>query len=139
MQLPSITQLKPDIGIGNFKIWLYEKEAFEIGYAIIACSSANSCVFLEGYYVDLDGLRGWKYECEKLYKTFSGLAELSFYEPHVKARITLNEKGQGSLYVEINCPDSMTEEHKYTFEIDQTYIGPLIQDLTKVLSMHEAK
>lgn len=135
MQLPTITQQKPDISIGNFKIWLYEKEPNEsvFFYAGVSCSTPNSLVFIEGPYVDFDSLRAWKYECEQLYKNLSGSAVLSFYEPHVYARIILDKKGQGSLFVQICCPDTMSEEHTFTFEIDQTYVQFLLNDLTNLL------
>ena len=56
---------------------------------------------------------------------------LDCIEPYLEARVLLKD-GRGEFHVQIT-PDHMTEEHKYQFEIDQSYLSGLIRELENVL------
>ncbi|MCP4546590.1 MAG: hypothetical protein GY835_09020 [bacterium] len=69
-----------------------------------------------------------------MHRTLSGTAELGCIEPYLKARIEL-EDGAGNLVVEIT-PDYLMQQHRFTFEVDQSYLPELIRGLERLLQQY---
>lgn len=56
-------------------------------------------------------------------------------EPNLSASIEL-EDGRGFLTVNIT-PEALEQQHTFRFEVDQSYLPDLIQQLSNVVKKHE--
>lgn len=135
---------EPDLTIGNFKLWILGRqfpdaqEFWDANWLIVYARYTNtfSKVAIEGPYIHLSELAQWKIDCENLYATLSGKAELDCMEPNINVCITLNQRGQGELRVNIT-PDNVYEQHFFCENIDQSYLKSVITNLSKILTNYQ--
>ncbi len=59
-------------------------------------------------------------------------------EPYLKAKVVLDKLGNGTLVVNIT-PDHLMENHKFTFEVDQSYLLVVIRELKDIIDKYPIK
>ena len=75
---------------------------------------------------------------EILYRKLKGEAELPCLEPEFTVKLAAGNFGKINMTVEIT-PDHLNQEHKFVFEIDQSYLPAMIHGCKKVLSQYTIK
>jgi hypothetical protein len=68
-----------------------------------------------------------------LEKNLSGAATLESHEPDLKVIVTPTDRlGHVGFSVEIT-PDHMTQDHRFDFDADQTFLSPIVKQCEGVL------
>ena len=122
----------PDIEIAGLRIWVLGRQFGELRDSwdgdwinvLAECSSGDSRVRAAGAILHLSEIQRWLDDARDLHRTMNGAAALDTVEPYLKANIQLRD-GRGSLVVEIS-QDHLTQEHRFTFDIDQSYLPEVI-------------
>ena len=71
-------------------------------------------------------------------QTLSGEASLDCMEPELSIELRAQGLGHISMKVSIT-PDHLTQEHTFQFEVDQSYLGDLVDDCRKTLTEYPIK
>lgn len=80
----------------------------------------------------LSEIKRWADACERMYNTLSGETNLDCMEPGFSVQMRMEKLGHISLEVSIT-PDHLTQEHRFKFEVDQSYLAELVNDCRRVL------
>ena len=70
--------------------------------------------------------------------SLSGEAQLGCMEPELDLTLKMLKNGQIKMEVEIS-PDHLTQTHRFSFDIDQSYLPNLIRDCSKALDKYPIK
>ncbi len=90
------------------------------------CGSHGADVWTNGAILQVPDIARWLAALEEMNQSLSGEANLVSIEPELCVELQVKELGQISMRVEIT-PDHMTQEHSFQFEIDQSYLGSVIE------------
>jgi len=101
-------------------------------YVSARCDGPGSYASASGSFLRVPELAAWLVALKQMSKTLSGKADLETTEPNLALKMVINKLGQIDLSVSIT-PDHLTQDHRFDFEIDQSYLAPLIQQLEAVL------
>ena len=137
---------EPDIKISGLEIWIHgnefpdSRDYWDGNWMDITakCTSKNACVWVSGNILHLPDLEHLMTTTEKLYETLKGEAELPCIEPELSVKLRASNLGQIFMTVDIT-PDNLNQEHKFKFEIDQSYLPELISSCKKVLDRYKIK
>ncbi len=91
-----------------------------------------------GPWIHLSELEAWRGELEKMDRTICGTASLDCMEPNLKITVEAKKLGQLSVTVGIT-PDNVAQSHRFHFELDQTFLRPLISALSEILKKYPKK
>ena len=130
---------KPDLNMNRFKLWIHGRQYpnsddfWDGNWLNISayCGKSGASVYTNGAIVHLSEIEKWQNLCQDLNQSLSGIAELEFIEPNLVFKIEL-QKGSGSLEIRIT-PDHMNQDHRFTFEFDQSYLSSIILDCKEIL------
>ena len=136
----------PDIKLATLQIWVHSRQfpASEDYWdanwlnVTVHCSAQGANVWTGGAIIHLSELVGWVEGCEAMSRTLSGRASLECIEPNLSVQLRASPLGHIAMTVEIT-PDQLTQQHKFEFEVDQSYLARLIQDCRKVLGDYPIK
>ena len=100
------------------------------------CAAPGARVWVSGSVLGSTSLAAWAAECEALRDTLSGRAELHPLEPNL--RVLLEPAGRtGALLLAVAItPDHMSQEHRFEFAVDQSYLPQLLDDLRAILHQY---
>ncbi len=136
----------PDFCIGGFELWIYgrqfpDSDDYWDGNwldVIARCTAASSVVEAAGCILHLAELHGLMAECKQIYDTLAGEAKLECLEPNIGLKIKMKNGGHCELTVSIT-PDHLYQEHSFIFDLDQSYLPPLIKSLELILHSYPVK
>ncbi len=131
---------KPDLCIGSFKLWVHGREFPESDDywdgnwldVAVTCTGKSSVAHAEGSILHLSELQEWLDECKQIYTSLSGEAHLNCMEPNIDVKIRMKNRGCCELLVSL-AHDPLYETHSFVFDLDQSYLPPLIQNLETLL------
>lgn len=102
------------------------------------CDSGYSSVSVSGPILHLSELVGFKEQVERLNVALEGEARIDGIEPNLSVRISAQSRGRMELSVSIT-PDHLNEQHRFKFELDQSYLLPLIDQCRAILDAYPIK
>lgn len=129
----------PTFKLAGFSVWVLGRE-FESAEdyldgnwlrVLAHCGAPGADVRASGAILHLSEIQKWLDALVPLHATLNGSAELACIEPYLHAKVELKD-GRGTFALEIT-PDHLTQEHKFRFEVDQSYLPELIADLERLL------
>lgn len=137
---------KPDIKIAGLQIWIHEREFpnsndFWDGNwlrATVHCSADGAEVWVSGSILHLSEIDSWLQGLEKMSVDLSGKANLECMEPGLNVEMKMESLGQILMKVE-TTPDNLKQYHSFEFDIDQSYLLILTENLKNVLCKHQIK
>ena len=137
---------EPNIKISGLEIWIHgyqfpdSQDHWDGNWMDITakCTSKNACVWVSGNILHLPDLKLLMTTSEKLYINLKGEAELPCIEPELSVKLKARSLGQISMIVEIT-PNHLNQEHRFEFEIDQSYLLDLVSSCKKVLDRYRIK
>jgi len=98
------------------------------------CGGAGADVWVHGEILTLTAIRAWTEDCEKINRNLSGRAVLDGIEPELLVTMEVSDR-LGHLKVNVNItPDYLNQQHKFVFELDQSYLPSMIQECKTALS-----
>lgn len=130
----------PNIRLAGLQIWVHSRQfpASEDYWdanwlnVTVHCGAQGADVWTGGAIIHLSELVGWVDGCEAMTRNLSGKASLECIEPDLSVQLRASPLGHIAMTVEIT-PDHLTQQHKFEFEVDQSYLARLVQDCRKVL------
>jgi hypothetical protein len=131
---------KADLSLEGFQLWEYgrqfpDAEDFWDGNWLsvsVKCETDSSRVETGGPIIHLSELLKFLNECKLVYRDLSGKATLNCMEPELRLVIEMQSRGRFDFIVWIT-PDHLSESHSFTFNSDQSYLLPFLNDLEKLL------
>lgn len=137
---------KPAIEISGLKIWVHGRQFPDMEdywdgnwLRITAhCGAQGSSVWASGPIIHLSELHEWLISARKLNETLKGEANLECMEPELSVCIQSGSLGQMEMEVNIT-PDHLKQEHRFRFEIDQSYLPQLISQCSRVLELNHIR
>jgi len=136
----------PDLSICSFELWIFGRQFPDADDywdgnwldVTAKCCGTSSIVHAHGSILHLSELQQWLVECKQVYTTLSGEAHLRCMEPNIDVKIQMKERGACELLVSLTN-DHLYEQHSFCFEIDQSYLPKLIENLETVLYSYPLK
>jgi hypothetical protein len=131
----------PALKIAGFQLWIQgrqfpDSQDYWDGNwlnVVAHCGGNGASVWASGAIIMVSDLAAWMAECDLLYQGTQSEAVLRPLEPNLLATLrTLDRMGHILLRVEIT-PDHMTQMHRMDFEIDQSYLPPLIEQCNAIV------
>jgi hypothetical protein len=102
--------------------------------ATARCEGHGSRVEASGAFLHLGELKKWKEDLEAFQRTLTGKVELPTIEPTLTVKIEGQKSKTGHLSCEVHLSgEHISERHRYSFEIDQSYLPGLLVQLAAVL------
>jgi hypothetical protein len=143
---PEEIREEPDVVFAGFRLWVFGRQFpdsrdYWDGNWVVAkavCDSHASRVEARGSFIHLPELSAWRKALRKLHRRVEGEAELKCMEPNLSTRVVLDKRGTGTFTVHIT-PDHMTEAHQFTFDVDQSYLPTVVDQLTVLLKRHHVR
>jgi hypothetical protein len=132
----------PDIKIVGFALWVHGYEYPDATDAwdgnwlrVTAHAGANGAeVRVAGAILETVSVARFAKELQALGNDPTSHATLESPEPNLKVVVTPTDRlGHLSVSVEIT-PDHMTQDHRFEFEADQTFLAPIVRQCESILS-----
>jgi hypothetical protein len=133
----------PDVKLAGLQIWIHGREFpksrdyWDGNWLRVTahCGADGASVVTSGSIIHLDELQRWLTESEKMHRTLRGEASLECIEPELNVRLRAMSLGRIAMEVEIT-PNNITQQHSFEFEIDQSYLAPLIEQCRSILEAY---
>ena len=131
---------EPDIKLAGLKLWFHgyqfrDSHDYWDGNwlnATAICTEGGASVLVQGAFIRTDEIMQWQSAVEKLGVELAGEASLQCMEPNIA--VTLKAMSLGAVEMEVQItPNQMAQDHKFRFEIDQSYLQPLSSQCARVL------
>lgn len=88
-----------------------------------------------GPFIHLSELERWASSAAKLYESLTGESVLDCLEPEL--RVTLKAVGHGRIILTVQItPDHLNESHRFTFNIDQSFLPGFLSQCRAVLESY---
>ncbi len=98
----------------------------------VECVAPGSKITVQGSILRIDELESWKSECQVLYKSLKGTADLKTLEPNLNVHISAESGGHIKVEVDIT-PDHLNQKHLISFDLDQSFLPSLINQIDKII------
>src|SRR5262249_33248486 len=122
---------------GVLSLWISGPASDEDWIDVVAVCNAPSCtVSASGAIMQLSDLREWRSQLERMNRTLTGRAALISTEPNINLSLELDKLGNITGRLSIT-PDVLTQLHEIQFEIDQSYLPPVIAQIRSVIQRCE--
>jgi hypothetical protein len=130
------------ITLGPLKIWISQRQFpdhhdyWDGNWVAVTalCEGVGSRIEVSGSFLHLGELKKWKEDLEAFQRTLKGSVELPTIEPTLAIKIEEQKSKTGHLNCEVQLTgEQMSEFHRYTFDIDQSYLPGLLGQLAAVL------
>jgi hypothetical protein len=131
----------PSIRLGGLQIWVHSPETSitpapweDWLSATVHCGASGADVWVHGSILTLTAIKRWAEDCEKINRNLSGHAVLDGIEPELLVTMEVSDR-LGHLKVNVSItPDYLRQQHKFEFELDQSYLPSMIEECKTVLS-----
>jgi hypothetical protein len=133
--------VEPDLKLAGFSLWVLGRQFPEANdfwdgnwlNVQARVQAPGASVEARGAFVRAPEIAKFVEELEALNSNLVGEAVLCCIEPTL--RIVIRGDALGHLAAEVMItPDHMTQSHEFRFDLDQTYLGPLLDGCRHVLS-----
>ncbi len=137
---------KPDVQVSGLQIWIHGRQFPDLNdywdgnwlRATVHCKAKGSSVWVSGPIIHLSELHGWLVSTQAMNESLKGEANLDCMEPELS--VSLKAEGLGHINMEVNItPDHLSQDHKYHFEIDQSYLSELIKSCQAILQRYPVR
>lgn len=136
----------PDIRLSGLQIWIHsrtpedDQETWGGNWlrVTVHCGALGSDVWADGEIIHLSEMLLWHAEIEQLHKMLTRQAKLSCVEPELDIVIKSGPLGRMTMEVSIT-PDHMNQRHSFEFEIDQSYLQSLLDQLRVVFQKYPVR
>jgi hypothetical protein len=137
-----LTELgKPHVELAGLKLWVHsyqyqsadDYEDANWLNATAICSEKGATVLVEGAFTRNTEIFAWQRAVEELAANLVGEARLECME--LEIAVTLKGLPLGAVEMQVQItPDQLTQEHRFTFAIHQSYLGPLASQCASLLN-----
>jgi hypothetical protein len=137
---------EPDLKLAGLSFWIVDRQFPDSSdywdgnwlRVLVRVEATQAIVETDGPIVHSSELAAFVDELERLDRTLDGTASLTCLEPNLNVFIEANTRGHAVATIKIT-PDHLTQSHEFVFEIDQSYLKPLISQCRQVLKDYPIK
>ncbi len=131
----------PPIRVGGFEMWVHARQfpaaqdGWDGNWLIVTahCTAPGASVWVRGPFMDTLAIYEFCKGLKELHDKLTGVALLQSLEPQLAIKIGSSDR-LGHFRTEVHItPDPLTQTHRFEFEIDQSYLPPVIKQCTAVL------
>jgi len=134
---------EPDLKISGLSVWVTGREfpgnldQFDGNWLNVEARVAANRTKVEcaGSILMASDFRRFRDELTAIDTTLAGEATLAGYEPNLKVTLTMRSLGHLECSVEIT-PDHLSEFHRFSFELDQSYLPGVISSCEGILARY---
>ncbi len=132
---------EPDLKLAGFQLWVHGWESSspkpdEDWLNVTAhCGAHGASVWASGAILQRGDLAGWMENAGFLHRELSGRAGLVPLEQNLSVILHVDRSGGIEMVVEIT-PDPRNQQHRFEFDIDQTYLPPFLKQGKKLLDRY---
>ena len=131
---------EPNLDFAGLKLWVHGYQfQNSIDYwdgnwlrATAICSANGASVIVSGNFIRNTEIKDWHRAIDELYMKLEGEAVLDCMEPELAVTLKAASLGSVEMSVEIT-PDQSTQEHKFSFSIDQSFLSRLSSQCGRLL------
>ncbi|MDY0978493.1 hypothetical protein SOM61_26380 [Massilia sp. CFBP9012] len=132
---------EPHLHLAGLKLWVHGYRYRDVDdywdgnwlNATAVCSENGATVLVRGAFIRTDEIQDWQHALDKLLADLQGEATLECMEPEIA--VTLRAKSLGAIEMEVRItPDQSTQEHRFIFAIDQSYLEPISSQCARLLT-----
>jgi hypothetical protein len=135
-----MNSVEPDLKLAGFSLWV-------LGHQFPAATdywdgnwlnvrarveAPGSTVEARGAFLSAPELASFAEQLESLNAALVGEARLRCLEPNLKIAIRCGSLGHVAVEI-VLTPNHMTQSHEFKFDLDQSYLGPLLDGCRSVL------
>lgn len=132
---------KPHVELAGLKLWVHgyqypnadDNDDANWLNAIAICSEKGAVVQVNGAFIRTIEIFAWQRAVEEMAANRASEAKLECREPELAVTLKAVSLGAIEMRVQIT-PDQLTQEHRFTFAIDQSYLGPLVSQCVSLLN-----
>lgn len=132
---------KPHVELAGLKLWVHSYQYRDADdyddanwlNATALCTEKGATVLVIGAFIRTTEILAWQHAVEELAVKQKGEAKLECLEPEIAVTLTRTALGSVEMQVQIT-PDQLTQEHRFIFAIDQSYLGPLASQCAGLLN-----
>ena len=133
--------VEPDLKLGGFSLWVFgyqfpnDTDYWDGNWLNVRArvEAPGAVVKAQGAFVFAPELASFAKQLETLHATFTGEAGLHCMEPNLEIAIRCGSLGHVAVKIMVT-PDPSTQSHEFKFDLDQSYLGPLLDGCKSVLS-----
>lgn len=137
---------KPNIKLAGLQIWVHGRQYPDTNdywdgnwLKVTACCEAKGAsVWTNGPIIHLSELQSWMISTKELSKTLKGEAKLLCMEQELFVTLKAESLGHIAMNVEIT-PSINEQEHRFSFELDQSYLPSLVSQCDEVLKNYQIR
>lgn len=137
---------KPDIQLSGMQIYVHGQQFPDMSdywdgnwlKVTVHCGAEGASVWVSGPFIHLSELQSWMALSKKLSQNLKGEANLDCMEPELSVTLKAESLGHIGMNVEIT-PNHLKQQHKFSFELDQSYLPGLVCQLGEVLKKYPIK
>jgi hypothetical protein len=131
----------PHVELAGLKLWVHSYQYRNADdyddanwlNATAICSEKGATVLVEGAFIRTTEIFAWQRAVEELAANLVGEARLDCMESELAVTLKGLPLGAVEMQVQIT-PDQLTQEHSFTFAIDQSYLGALASQCASLLT-----
>lgn len=137
----------PAIHVAGLQLWVHGRQfpdsfdSWDGNWLNVSahCQALGSSVWASGPLIMATDVAHWLKQCHLLYEGGDGDAKLQPLEPNLAVTISaLDQLGHLEMRVEIT-PHHMTQWHRVSFEIDQSYLPSLMRQCRAILEEYPVR
>ena len=129
---PAGTPEGPDLRLGGLSLWIRRRQYPDAADywdgnwldSLAVMQAPGARVEIHGPFIHASEIASFAQELSRLDETLQGEARLGRIEPQLEVVMRIDPLGHVAVTLEIT-PDPFSQAHRFEFELDQTYIGPL--------------
>lgn len=130
----------PDLRLGGLSLWIRDRQFPDsadywdanwlVAHARMETKGAR--VEVEGAFLHGSEIASFVQSLDGVNQALTGEAELCWIEPELKVVLRMDALGRLAVTVDIT-PDQLTQSHRFDFDLDQTYLSPLLASCRAIL------
>jgi hypothetical protein len=137
---------RPDIKLNGLQIWVHGRQFPDATdywdgnwlRATAHCGTHGADVWTTGSILHVPDIVGWLADLERMKTSLTGEANLVPLEPELRVKLAATQLGHISMEVEIT-PDNVTQEHTFHFDLDQSYLDPVIESCRNLVTEYPVR
>jgi hypothetical protein len=134
---------EPDFQLAGLRIWIRGRQFpasddyWDGNWLTVTahCGARGASVWASGPIIHLSEIAVFLQGAEAMHTSLEGEAVLSCMEPELS--VTLNAEGLGRMTMVVNItPDHVSQAHRFTFAIDQSFLPQVLRSCRTILQQY---
>ena len=134
----------PELKVAGLSVWVHDRpyagseEPYDADWLTITahCDDGGASVFVRGAFVTSSALERFAEGCDRLHSNLAGRAWLASDEPNLTVTLEATDSVGHLLAIVEIAPDHLSQEHRFEFQIDQTWLLDIARHCRAILGRY---